>query len=74
MHPCSDSVSVSVSVSVAVAEAVAVAVSNGRCEKGRASAHYVPVKALCPVAERIVAAMYLASALLTSWRHSCSGR
>ena len=68
MHPCSNS------VSVAVAEAVAVAVSNGRCEKGRASAHYVLVKALCTVAETIVAAMYLASAMLRSWRHSCCGR
>ena len=40
----------------------------------RATAHYVPLKALCPVAERTVAAVYLASALLRSFRYTCSGR
>ena len=36
----------------------------------KASAHRVPHMASCPVVERIVAAIYLASALLGSLRHS----
>ena len=40
----------------------------------RATAHCVPLKALCPVAEKTVAAVYLASALLRSFRYTCSGR
>ena len=34
---------------------------------------HLPLKALCPVAERIVAVVYLASAMLRSFRHSCRG-
>ena len=46
-----------------------------RCKReSRASAHCVPLKALRPVAERTVAAVYLATAVLKSFRHFCSGR
>ena len=42
--------------------------------KGRAGAHHVPLKSLCPVAERIVAAVHLASGTPRSFRHSSGGR
>ena len=49
-------------------------VPNGTNERNRASAHHVPLRVLCPVAERTVPAVYLASAVLRSFCRSCSGR
>ena len=48
--------------------------SREKREDYQGNRFYAPLKALCPVAERIVAAVYLASATLRSFRHSCSGR
>ena len=42
--------------------------------ENRASAHWLPLKALCPVTENAAAVVHLASATLGSFRHSCSGR
>ena len=74
------SVSVSVSVSVCLCLSVSVfdatftrsgSVPNGRRKlTGQLALH--SSQGLCPVAERIVVAVYLASATLRSFRHSCS--
>ena len=67
----------SVSVCLSVFDSVFTrsgSVPNSANEGSRAGADYVPLKDLRPVAERTVAAVYLASSMLRSFRHSCSGR
>ena len=63
-----------VSTSVSVSDSVFTRSGSVQNCATATSAHYVPLKDLCPVAERTVAAVYLAIATLRSFRHSCSGR
>ena len=63
----SPSVSVCLSVCLSLSVSVCLSLSLTRRSHG-------VVQSLCPVAERIVAAVYLASPTLRSFRHSCSDR